>query len=900
MTPERWQRIEGLLHAALERQSAERGAFLDEACAGDNELRKEVESLLVSGEHDESFLESPALEDAARMLAADKTDSLLGQRLGSYQIISQLGAGGMGEVYLAQDSRLGRRVALKILPSFFTKDGQRLRRFQQEARAATALNHPNIITMFDFGQVDSIHFIATEYIEGHTLRAALSGGKMKFVQAIDVAVQVASALEAAHQAGIVHRDVKPENIMLRPDGYVKVLDFGLAKLTPAPESRDETEAQTLAMDTDPGTLMGTTSYMSPEQVRGQSVDARTDIFSLGVVLYEMVASRVPFDGETTSDVIAAILAKQPPPLARYEPDASAEIQWIVTKALHKRKDERYQKIKEMLSDLKELKQGLDAKARIERGRASDLRSGSTVTASGEPGTATATGQNRDVTVRSTSAAEYLVDQIKRHRRGAALALAAALIAIAATAYFFYFTASGKPIDSIAVLPFANQNHDPETDYLSDGLTESIINSLTQLPDVRVIARSSVFRYKGLDTDPMVAGKDLGVRVVLTGRIKQRGETLNVSAELVDVRDNKQLWGEQFERRVLDLMGVQREIAKEIAGKLQLKLSGAEQSRVTKRYTENPEAYQLYLKGRYFWNKFTPADHQRAAEYFNQAIAKDPTYALPYIGLADTYGASATNNWIPPTEGYPKGKAAVKKALELDEKLAEAHATFGALTMFYDLNWAAAEREYKRAIELNPNYPTTYEVYSYLLSATGRLDEGIATAKRALELDPLSVPLGGDTGQAYYCARRYDEAIQHMQKSIVDPNDAGANIILGEIYEQKGMYNEAIAAYQKAISASERTSTILGLLGHAYATSGRRVEALKILAELEEMSRKQYVSPYDMAVLYTGLGERDRAIEELNRAYEQRAGWVINLKVEPLFDPLRSDPRFADIVRRMGL
>jgi serine/threonine-protein kinase len=722
---------------------------------------------------------------------------------------------------------------------------------------------------------------------------------MKLVQAIDVAVQVASALAAAHQAGIVHRDIKPENVMLRPDGYIKVLDFGLAKLTQTPESRDEMEALTLAMDTDPGTVMGTASYMSPEQARGQSVDARTDIFSLGVVLYEMVAGRVPFEGETTSDVIAAILGKQPPPLARYEPEASAEIEWIVTKALRKQKDERYQTIKEMLSDLKDLKQGLDAQARVERGARPELESGSTGSAGSEPAT-TRVPQNGDVTVRSTSSAEYLVDQINRYRRGAALALAAAVIAIAATAYFFYFAASSKPIDSIAVLPFANQNHDPETDYLSDGFTESIINSLTQLPNLRVIARNSVFRYKGRDTDPIAAGNELGVRAVLTGRIMQRGENLNISAELVDVRDNKQLWGEQYERRVLDLMGVQREIAKEISGNLRLKLSGAEQSLVTKRYTENPEAYQLYLKGRYFWNKFTPADHQRAAEYFNQAIAKDPTYALAYTGLADTYGASATNNWIAPTEGYAKGKAAVKKALELDETLAEAHATLGALTMFYDLDWAAAEREYKRAIELNPNYPTTYEVYSYLLTATGRLDEGIAMVRRGLELDPLSVLLSGDTGQAYYCARRYDEAIQQMQKSIVDPNDAGANIILGEIYEQKGMYDEAIAAYQKAISASERTSTILGLLGHAYATSGRRAEALKILAELEEMSTQKYVSPYDMAVLYTGLGEKDRAIEQLNKAYEQRAGWVINLKVEPLFDPLRSDPRFADIVRRMSL
>jgi tetratricopeptide (TPR) repeat protein len=335
---------------------------------------------------------------------------------------------------------------------------------------------------------------------------------------------------------------------------------------------------------------------------------------------------------------------------------------------------------------------------------------------------------------------------------------------------------------------------------------------------------------------------------------QRGENLNVRAELVDARQQTTL-GRTVRAQSFRPDGSAARDCKEISGNLRLKLSGAEQSRVTKRYTENPEAYQLYLKGRYFWNKFTPADHQRAAEYFNQAIAKDPTYALAYTGLADTYGASATNNWIAPTEGYPKAKAAVRKALELDETLAEAHANLGALTMFYDLDWAAAEREFKRAIELNANYPTTYEVYSYLLTATGRLDEGIATVKRGLELDPLSVPLSGDTGQAYYCARRYDEAIQHIQKSTVDPNDPGVNIILGEIYQQKGMYDEAIAVYQKAISASERTSTILGLLGHAYATSGRRVESLKILAELKEMSGQKYVSPYDSEVVYAVSARR---------------------------------------------
>jgi TolB-like protein len=651
--------------------------------------------------------------------------------------------------------------------------------------------------------------------------------------------------------------------------------------------------------------MGTAIYMSPEQARGLQVDARTDIFSLGVLIYEMIAGCLPFDGSNTNEILAAILSdKEPSPLARYAQAVPVELERIVAKALRKSRDERYQTVKDLLLDLKALKQELEFEAKLERSAPPKARVSFATASRGQSGATIDQSVASTVQVsqtHSTSSAEYLVAGIKQHKVAAIVVLIVVAAGIVGLAAYLHARNSELAIESIAVLPFANQNHDPDSEYISDGLTESIINSLTQLPNLKVIARSSVFHYKGKETDPMAVGKELGVRAVLTGRIIQHGDNLSISAELMDVRDNKQLWGEQYERKVSDLLAVQREIAKEISGNLRLKLSGAEQSRVTKRYTENPEAYQLYLKGRYFWNKFTPADQLRAAEYFNQAIAKDPTYALAYAGLAETYGSSVQNSWIAPTEGYSKAKALAKKALELDETLSEAHAVSGALTMFYDLDWAAAEREYKRAIELNPNYPITYELYSYLQSVTGRLDEGIETAKRGLEVDPLSIYLADDTGQAYYWARRYDEAIKQYQKSIeMDPNHPLVYIGLGPIYEQKGMYDEAIAAYQKAIKPSERTSTILGLLGHAYAASGRRGEALKILDELKEMSKQKYVSPYDLAVLYTGLGEKDRAIEQLNKAYEVRAGWVISLKVEPLFDPLRSDPRFADLVRRMRL
>jgi len=831
-----------------------------------------------------------------------------GTKLGRYEIRSKIGEGGMGEVYLAQDTKLARKVALKILPVEIAAHPDWMKRFVQEAKTASALNHPNIITIYEIEHIDSVNFIATEFIDGETLRRRMRKAPMKVGEVLDVAAQIAGALSAAHAAGIVHRDVKPENVILRADGIVKVLDFGLAKLTerPPPDSVDAEAATKALVQTEPGVVLGTVAYMSPEQARGLAVDARTDIFSLGVVIYELIAGQAPFGGTTRSDLIAALLEREPPPLARFTPQVPAELERIVMKALAKDPDERFQTARDLLIDLKRLKQKLDVDAELERTSAPELRSGG---GDAKPSQAReaistaprATAQTAFGSSSATSSAEYLVSGIKQHKLAAAIALLVLVTGAAGLSVYLYSRNTEVTIESIAVLPFVNQNHDPDSEYLSDGVAESIINSLTQLPNLRVISRSSVFRYKGKEADPMAAGKELGVRAVLTGRIMQRGDNLTISTELLDVRDNKQLWGEQYERKVSDLMTLQRDIAGQIANNLKVKISGEEHDRMMKHYTENPEAYQLYLKGRYFWNRFSPADHQKAAQYFNQAIARDPTYALAYTGLADTYGASATNGWIAPTEGYPKAMAAVKKALELDGTLAEAHCTLGALTMFYLLDWATAEREYKRAIELNPNYPETYEVYAFLLSATGRLTEAIETDKRGLEADPLSIPLSNDLGGAYYLARRYDEAIKQYQKTNeMDPSQNGTYGALGYAYDQKGMYAEAIAAYQKGIDVSERLPAFLAAMGHAYAASGRRGEALKMLDEMKEASKQKYVSPYDLAILYTGLGDKDQAMAQLNKAYEERAGWIIDLKVEPMFDPLRSDQRFADLVRRMNL
>ena len=829
-----------------------------------------------------------------------------GTKLGGYEIRSQLGAGGMGEVYLAEDSKLNRKVAIKILPSNLASDHDRMRRFVREAKAAAGLNHPNIAHIYEIGESEGIHFIAMEFIDGHTLRELIHGGQHDLAKLLRYLQHAAEALAKAHAAGIVHRDLKPDNVMVTRDGHAKVLDFGLAKLiepqrTSGTGSSDVATA-ILQQQSKPGMILGTVGYMSPEQAQGKTkeIDQRSDIFSFGCILFEAVTRRIAFEGKDAIDSLNKIIREPLAPVSEFNPGAPPDLQRIARRCLAKDPDERYQTIKDVAIELKEVRRELAGTVGLDTTVPPPAKLGVPPSGGAVSGSKTSAPDGDTPSTRASSAA-YLVSGIKQHKLRVVLAV---LILVAGAIGWFYYQHARGPqvaIESIAVLPFVNQNNDPNVEYLSDGLTESVINSLTQLPNLRVTPRSSTFRYKGKETDPLKAGNELRVRAVLTGRLLQRGEDLLVSAELIDVRDSKQLWGDHYQRKVSDLLSVQNEIAKAISSNLRPTLSGVDQSKLKQRYSDNPEAYQLYLKGRYFWLRFTPEDHKKAADYFNQAIAIDPNFALAYAGLGDVYGASATNGWISPREGYPKAKIAANRALEIDDTVAEAHTTSGAITMFYDLDWVTAEREYKRAIELNPNYEISYEVYSYLLSATGRLNEGIATAQRGLQVDPLSVALSNDVGGAFYLARRYDEAIRQYQKTIeLDPNDSGGHLNLGEVYDLKGMHEEAIKELQKAIGIAGRTSGALGLLGHAYAAAGKQSEALKILDELKERSKKAYVSPWDMAVLYLGLGDKDQAFAELNQAYDDRAGWIIYLNVEPILDPLRSDPRAAELVSRMKL
>ena len=886
MTPDRWQQLKQIFQSALERNPAERSAFLSQACAEDPALRSEVESLLSSHDEAGESIEAMAAEAATEMLAGDR--AIVGKQIAHYKVLNRIGRGGMGEVFLAQDTRLGRKVALKLLRKDFTRNEERLRRFRQEAQAASALNHPNILTIHEIGQDDSLQFMATEYVEGETLRQHISRARMTLGHTLEVAVQVASALAAAHQAGIIHRDIKPENIMLRTDGYVKVLDFGLVKLV---ESKAvETAAPTMPkVETEPGLVMGTVSYMSPEQARGLAVDARTDIWSLGVMIYEMVTGRQPFEGETASDVMSLILQKEPLPLAHWWPEVPSELERVVKKALRSDKEERYQTIKDLLIDLRTLRKQLEVEAEIGR---------SAPPMGGRPAT---NNQSAAATTQYPSSAEYIVTGIKRHKWAAGLALAALAIALAAATYYYSLRSGRATINSMAVLPFANASADPDTEYVSDGITESLINSLSQLPNLRMIARTSAQRYKGRDVDPQTVASELGVQAVLTGRVVRRGDSLSISVELVDARDNRHIWGEQYNRRLADILAVQQEIAREIAERLRARLTGEERRRVTRNYTQNVEAYQLYLRGRHHWNKRTAEGLRQAIEYFQQAIDRDPNYALAYSGLADCYSNLQGYAGAPSSEMVPRARAAASRALEIDPSLAEAHASLG-LNHYQSWQWAESERELKRAIELNPNYASAHQWYGLWLEMVGRFDEALDEVRRAQELDPLSPVINTNLARHYLMRGGSDAAINECRKVIeLSPNSFEAHIILALAYQKQGRHDEAIAEFQKAVELTGRGSYPLGALGFSYAVAGRRSEALAILRELEDKyARREAIGAW-IAWIYAGLGDKDQAFAWLERDFQERRGTLQNaVLLYPYLDTVRSDPRYAGLLRRMGL
>jgi serine/threonine protein kinase/Flp pilus assembly protein TadD len=827
-----------------------------------------------------------------------------------YRLLHSIGNGGMGEVYLAEDTRLERRVALKIMPAELVKDDRRLLRFEQEARAVSALNHPNIITLHEIGQNEAAHFIVTEFVEGETLRRRMARSRLELLEVLEIAVQAASALVAAHDAGIIHRDIKPDNIMLRPDGYVKVLDFGIAKLkeTFSQQMNVKVDSENTSIrtpvKTEPGIIIGSPNYMSPEQARGLAVDERSDIFSLGVMLYEMVGGKRPFQGATVTDLIVAILTQEPKSILEASPEAPEKLDRILRKALTKKLDARYQSMKEMLVDLKRVKHrlefaaGLDVSTPPEASDSPDIAVHVKTDSGVEKKTLEMTNTRMLSGGRTTMMDSRTLADTKKQQRLMLFALLTLMLIIASATAIYLLRKQPRAIDSLAVLPFTNVSGDASTEYLSDGITESLINNLSRLPNLKVMSRNSVFQYKGKDVGAKDVGRALSVRAVLTGRVTQSNDSLLITLELIDARDDTQIWGERFVRRMADLASVQQEISSQISEMLQPQLSSEDRRRLAKPATENADAYQLYLRGRYHWNKRTPEAMNRGIEYFKQALEKDQQYALAYAGLADCYALLGEYGKLPMQESLPLAKDAAQKAIALDDALAEAHTSLAAVHE-YEWDWQSAEREYQLAIEMNPNYATAHHWYGIFLSSLARFDAAEPQLRKALELDPLSLIINTGLGRMYCGARRYDEALEQLKRTLeIEPNFAEAHFQLALAYEGKRMYAEAAKAFQTSVELFE-DPTMKGWVAREYAVAGKHDEAQKILEELQTLAKQQYVSPYMIAIGYAALGDRNQAYEWLNRVADEKSYYVVWLKVDPIWDSFRAEPRFQDMLRRVG-